>query len=78
MSTSVQGTAGIPQAQRCFQDALMLQPKSARAWRGLGDAAREGGDHQKAVELYSEVIPPPVHLPALRDRCSRLCKCMNA
>lgn len=72
----MQGAAGIPQAERCFQEALMLQPQSARAWRGLGDAARESGAHQKAVDLYTEARPPRApagagtHVFALSSLCS--------
>jgi protein O-GlcNAc transferase len=55
-----QGAAALPAAQRCFQEALLLRPKSARAWRGLGDASREVGEHSKAVELYKEVRAAPL------------------
>lgn len=50
-----QGGATFQSAQQCFREVLLLSPKSARAWRGLGDASREVGEHSKAVELYSEV-----------------------
>ena len=50
-----QGSSTLQSAQRCFREALLLAPKSARAWRGLGDASREAGEHSKAVELYGEV-----------------------
>jgi Tfp pilus assembly protein PilF len=57
----LQGGASLQSAQRCFREALMLSPQSARACRGLGDTARELGDHSKAVEFYLEVPLPPRH-----------------
>lgn len=50
-----QGGGMLASAQQCFREALLLAPKSARAWRGLGDASREVGEHSDAVELYREV-----------------------
>lgn len=47
-----QGQLGRQEAQRCYQEALRLEPGYAPAWRGLGDVFRENGDHNNAVACY--------------------------
>lgn len=51
-----QGVAGRAQAQGCYAEALALDPGYAPAWRGLGDLAREGGDHGAALAAYQEAV----------------------
>jgi Tfp pilus assembly protein PilF len=52
-----QGPTGATRAQEHFQKVLKADPKYSRAWRGLGDAMRELGEHEKAIPFYLEVCP---------------------
>jgi tetratricopeptide (TPR) repeat protein len=51
----LQGPLGLVQSQKYFREALRLKPNHARAWRGLGDGARESGEFTQAIAFYSQV-----------------------
>lgn len=52
----LQGPAGRPAALACYAEALRRCPGCATAWRGLGDAHREGADAAAAVACYREAL----------------------
>ena len=62
-----QGQLGRQEAQRCYQEALRLEPSYAPAWRGLGDVFRENGDHNNAVACY-QVSTPSLSRSRNQDR----------
>lgn len=51
-----QGAGGSAPARACYTAALALSPAYAPAWRGLGDLAREAGEHVGAVRAYREAL----------------------
>lgn len=48
----LQGPLGRQVAERCYTDAITLDPKFGPAWRGLGDLMREAGNPQGAIRCY--------------------------
>lgn len=86
----VQGEAGRPAALACYAEALRSAPGHAPAWRGMGDAHREAGEHDRAVACYKvcgppgqlwmyyplcEAAPCPVHCGCDLPRCPRWLPC---
>ncbi|KAI7842191.1 hypothetical protein COHA_004104 [Chlorella ohadii] len=51
-----QGESGRAAALTCYAEVLRRDARHAPAWRGLGDARREAGEHAEAVACYQEAI----------------------
>lgn len=47
-----QGESGRAAALTCYAEVLRRDARHAPAWRGLGDARREAGEHAEAVACY--------------------------
>lgn len=47
-----QGESGRASALTCYAEVLRRDARHAPAWRGLGDARREAGEHAEAVACY--------------------------
>lgn len=48
----LQGESGRAAALTCYAEVLRRDARHAPAWRGLGDARREAGEHAEAVACY--------------------------
>ena len=51
-----EGGAGRATARQCFAAALEQNSNCVGAWRGLGDCARDDGDHERALTCYEKAI----------------------
>ena len=70
-----QGAASVAQAKQCFEAALQQNVGAARAWRGLGDALRESGDHAGAITFYAQVRWQCLCVPFTWQANGDMCVC---